>query len=174
MQQNLPQPLQVLQLLRQMARCIFEQSLDQQLLLIHQYQNTKPPAMDKLQKIHSPEHVENCAVVREKVNIVEQFPKSDSSHHTNTKKSQNLHSSEMVESNFLPVQFCTTIQMITCHLTCVQKMKKNTVDRKVVVNNFFDFDNLFDNNGEGQTFEAAVPPADNMEDGRYACYAYVD
>ncbi len=63
---------------------------------------------------------------------------------------------------------------ITCHLTCVQKMKKNTVNRKMVVNNAFNFDNLFDNNGEGQTFEAAAPLADNMEDSSYAGYAYVD
>mmetsp|Transcript_27494 Transcript_27494/g.57755 ORF Transcript_27494/g.57755 Transcript_27494/m.57755 type:complete len:147 (-) Transcript_27494:88-528(-) len=38
------------------------------------------------EKIQSPEHVENCAIVREKVNIVEQFPKSDSSHHIDAKK----------------------------------------------------------------------------------------
>lgn len=49
------------------------------------------------------------------------------------------------------------IQMITCHLTFVQKMKKNTVDRKMVVNN------LFDDNGDRQTFEAAAAPEDNME-----------
>ncbi len=66
------------------------------------------------------------------------------------------------------------IQMTTCHLTCVRKMKKNTVNRKVVVNNAFNFDNLFDDNGEGQTFEAAAPPTDDMEDGSYAGYAYVD
>ncbi len=70
------------------------------------------------------------------------------------------------------------IQMITCHLTCVQKMKKNTVDRKVVVNNAFDFNNLFNDNGEGQTFEAAAAPSDDMEsniaDGSYSDYAYVD
>ncbi len=39
------------------------------------------------------------------------------------------------------------IQMITFHLTCVWKMKKNTVDKKVVVNIAFDFNNLFDING---------------------------
>ncbi len=44
----------------------------------------------------------------------------------------------------------------------------------MVVNNAFNFDNLFDNNGEGQTFEAAAPLADNMEDSSYAGYAYVD
>ncbi len=67
------------------------------------------------------------------------------------------------------------IQMITCHLTCVWKMKKN---RKVVVNNAFDFENLFDNNSEGQTLDAAPPPADNMEGdyeiGSYNGYNYVD
>ncbi len=84
MQQSLPQPLPVLQLLRQMARSIFKQFLGQQLL--HQHQNTKPPALDKLWKNTNSEHVENCAVLREKVNIVEQFPKSNSSHHTNIKK----------------------------------------------------------------------------------------
>ncbi len=75
-QQNLPPPLWLLQLLRQMASCIFEQSLGQQLLSIHQHQNTNPPALDKLWKIQSPEHVENCAILGEKVNIVEQFPKN--------------------------------------------------------------------------------------------------
>ncbi len=70
------------------------------------------------------------------------------------------------------------IQMITCHLTCVQKMKKNTVDRKVIVNNAFNFDNLFDDTGEGQTFEAAAAPADDMEcdyaDGSYDGCNYFD
>ncbi len=53
-------------------------------------------------------------------------------------------------------------------------MKKNTVNRKVVVNNAFNFDNLVDNNDEGQTFDSAAPPADDMEDSSYAGYAYVD
>ncbi len=70
------------------------------------------------------------------------------------------------------------IQMITCPLTCVWKMKKNTIDRKVVVNNAFDFDKLFDDNCEGQTFEAAAAPTDDMEshyvNGSYIGYHYVD
>ncbi len=57
-------------------------------------------------------------------------------------------------------------------------MKKNTDDRKAVVNNAFKFDNLFHDNGEGQTFEAAAAPADNMEsnfaDGSYSGHNYVD
>ncbi len=69
------------------------------------------------------------------------------------------------------------IQIITCHLTCIWKMKKNTADRKMVVKNAFDF-NLFDVNCAGQTFEAAVAPADDMEsdyaDGSYNGYNYVN
>lgn len=72
------------------------------------------------------------------------------------------------------------IQSITCHFTCVLKMKKDTVDVKVVVNNAFNFENLFDDNGKGQSLEAEAAFVNNMEDGYdyangiYNSYNYVD